>query len=319
MQPQQPQQPAPQQPTQPQLLSWSQFAPQGQYGPAVAAAGYAPLPQDYGQQPQQGYAPQPQYQQPAPVQSMGTAPGFSDPSGGGGGAPVKIRELLGRVVGIKPIRVQAGQLMPGAKAGETPRDTMICEILVLDGGPLEYGSSQDRMNPAPPCFRVETPALLKGVMINNVVFVDEGRRVLESAPGNVIPCRIIQGNSAFLPALLGGPNDPRPAEADQARAMLGAAYTAIAMGTFVNPTPIEINGGPRPRPGAAQPQQAQYPPQPAYPPAPQGQVVYPSQQPMQQQYAPAQQQASIAAPVGWDPNIWNSLSDADKARFAPQS
>lgn len=286
---------------------------------------------NYYQQPQQGYAPQyapapqapygqqPMLQQPAPVQSMQTAPGFSDPSGGGGGAPVKIRELLGRVVGIKPIRVQAGQPMPGAKAGESPRDTLICEILVLDGGPLEYGSSQDRMNPAPPCFRVETPALLKGVMVNNVVFVDEGRRVLESAPGNVIPCRITQGNSAFLPALLGGPNDPRPAEADQARAMLGAAYTAIAMGTFVNPTPVEINGGPRPRPGttpAAPQQQAQYPPQPAYPP--QGQVVYPPATPQNNPVMAAYQQPSIAAPAGWDPNVWNSLSDADKARFAPQ-
>jgi len=299
----------------------------------------------YGQPPQQGYGYQTHpgfppaapigsswQQQPAPVAVAGP-PQFSDPTGGsGGGMPLKLREILGRACGVKPVKLIPAT--PGKMFNGKPEtDGIVMDILILDGPlPLQFGESRATDGTGGPAvYQFDTlPALVTGVISNNQEIVKECRRVLEQNPGNVIPCRIVrgtQGNNPFLLAALGGVSDPQPQLADQARAQLAAAYTAIAMGQFVNPEPREINGGPRQKAtnNGAAPQQAQYPPQPAYQPQPMGQVVYPQQSAaanpafMAAGTAPYQQATAIPpAPPGWDPNVWAGLSDADKARFLPQ-
>lgn len=302
--------------------------------------------------PQQGYAgpgpvAQPQYVQQAPAQTY-APPQFAEPPRmGEGGAPLKIRELEGRACGIRPTA-----FTPANPQDADDHDKITFDVLVLDGPtPLEYGASAGfRDNPAgPACYALDSlPAEIKGVVNGNWEIVKACKAILDTAPGNVIPCRIVrgtQGNRPFLLAALGGPSDPQAADADRVRGMLGAAYVAIGTGRwpdgspYVAPVPREINGGPRQKPTTqatpAQPATAQYPPQPAYPPAPVGQVVYPPAGPTQPTYAPQPVQQAPApqqftpdsreaflsgqdVPGGWNPDVWRGMSNEDRARFLPQ-
>lgn len=289
--------------------------------------GYQPQQPPYGQPPMQTYA-QPAYQPqaPAPVATY-APPQFSDPSTGGeGGAPLKIREIEGRACGIRPVKFVPAT--PGAMFMGAPQsDSIVIDVLVLDGAvPLQYGESRANDGTGGPAVYAldALPAEVKGVISNNSEVVKACKAILDSAPGNVIPCRVVrgtQGNRPFLLAALGSPLDTAPADADRVRGMLGAAYVAIGTGRwpdgspYVAPVPREINGGPRQKPNQANAQatpavQPTYPPQAAYPPAaPAGQVVYPqataqhpiaqaynAQAPTGQQYAP-QPTAPPAAPV----------------------
>lgn len=308
----------------------------------------------YSQQPQYGYQQQPptvpqQYVQQAPAQTY-APPQFAEPPRmGEGGAPLKIRELEGRACGIRPTA-----FTPANPQIKDDRDKITFDVLVLDGAtPLEYGASQGfQDNPAgPPCYALDSlPAEIKGVVNGNWEIVKACKAILDTAPGNVIPCRIVrgtQGNRPFLLAALGGPSDPQAADADRVRGMLGAAYVAVGTGRwpdgspYTAPVPREINGGPRQKPTqatSAQPAAAQYPPV-QYPPAPVGQVVYPpagpthpvvqaynAQAPAPQQYAapaahaPGSREALLSgqeAPTGWNPQTWAGLAPEQRAQFLP--
>lgn len=314
--------------------------------PAGPAYGYQPPgPVEHRQQPPaQGTYP---YQDPnapgyyaptgqhvAPVQQAPVAtyapPQFSDPSTGGeGGAPLKIREIEGRACGIRPVKFVPAT--PGAMFMGAPQsDSIVIDVLVLDGAvPLQYGESRANDGTGgPPVYALDAlPAEVKGVISNNSEVVKACKAILDSAPGNVIPCRVVrgtQGNRPFLLAALGSPLDTAPADADRVRGMLGAAYVAIGTGRwpdgspYVAPVPREINGGPRQKPTqqAGQPA-AQYPPQGTFSGvAPQGQVVYPPAG--QPQQAPREAYLSGAvAPDGWNPQTWASLAPEQRAQFLP--
>lgn len=282
----------------------------------------------YPQQPQYGYQPQP-----APVQQTTYAPPqFTDPSTGGeGGAPLKIREIEGRACGIRPVKFVPAT--PGAMFMGAPQsDSIVIDVLVLDGPtPLQYGESRANDGTGgPACYAIDQlPAEIKGVISNNSEVVKACKAVLDSAPGNVIPCRVVrgtQGNRPFLLAALGSALDTAPADADRVRGMLGAAYVAIGTGRwpdgspYVAPVPREINGGPRQKPTQQQ-TAAQYPPQPTYPPpAPVGQVVYPPAGPPQPQHAPGSREAMLSgqeAPAGWNAQTWAGLAPEQRAQFLP--
>lgn len=299
------------------------------------------------------YAPQTtQYAPPAPAPVATYAPPqFSDPATGGeGGAPLKIREIEGRACGIRPVKFVPAT--PGAMFMGAPQsDSIVIDVLVLDGAvPLQYGESRANDGTGgPPVYALDAlPAEIKGVISNNSEVVKACKAILDSAPGNVIPCRVVrgtQGNRPFLLAALGSPLDTAPADADRVRGMLGAAYVAIGTGRwpdgspYVAPVPREINGGPRQKPTqqAGQPA-AQYPPQPtaSYAPAPTAQVVYPqagpahpvvqaynAQAPAQQQYAPApgSREAFLSGqevPAGWQAPVWQGMTPDQRSQLLPQ-
>jgi hypothetical protein len=256
---------------------------------------------------------QPNYQQygpPPAAPTMAPIPQFSEPTSGGGGSPLKIRELEGRACVIYPVRLNPA--VPGKSFnGKPDTDSVVINVLILDGPvPLQYGESRATDGTGgPPVYQLDAlPALIEGVMTNNSEVVKSVRAVLESAPGNVIPCRVIrgtQGNRPFLLHALGGALDPQAASAGQVREYMLSILTAIAGGTFVNPTPREINGGPRqPAQTSAAAPAAQYPPQPA------AQVQYPPAAP--QPVAPVP-----PPPAGWDPGLWLSLTPEQRAQFLP--
>lgn len=307
---------------------------------------YPQQPQYQYGQPPAGYAPQGAFGIPQPPPPAGfTPPQFVEPPRmGEGGAPLKIRELEGRACGIRPTG-----FTPANPAIKDDRDKIIFDVLVLDGPtPLEYGASQGfQDNPAgPPCYALDSlPAEIKGVVNGNWEIVKACKAILDVAPGNVIPCRVVrgtQGNRPYMLAALGGPLDTAPQVADQMRGMLGAAYVAIGTGVwpdgrpYVAPVPREINGGPRQKPtqGAPTAPVAQYPPVQYPPAAPAGQVVYPGtpgpSHPVVAAYNAANPQAPIGkptreqylsgefAPEGWDIDTWRTrVPPADRAKFLP--
>lgn len=301
--------------------------------PAGPAYGYQPqpsFPQQYAQPPTQAAPMQAAPVQQAPVATY-APPQFAEPprmGDGTGGAPLKIRELQGRACGIRPTSYTPEGV---DRSGKEQTAKITFDVLVLDGPvPMEFGASEGfQDNPAgPPVYALDAlPAEIKGVMAGNWEIVKACKAILDSAPGNVIPCRIVrgtQGNRPYLMAALGSDTDPQAADADRVRGMLGAAYVAIGTGRwpdgspYVAPVPREINGGPRQKPTqqAGQPA-AQYPPQGTFSGvAPQGQVVYPPAG--QPQQAPREAYLSGAvAPDGWNPQTWASLAPEQRAQFLP--
>lgn len=319
--------------------------PQQGYQPQQPPYGQPPM-QTYTQQVPPAYQPQAPYMPPAqtPVAASWTPPQFTEPGGGGeGGSPLKIREIEGRICGVQPVRYIEETYDQNGKVKETAK--VVVDILVLDGStPLEYGASNGYQDnpPGPPVYAVDSlPVLIKGVVTGNWQIVKKVKEVLDTAPRNTIPCRIVRGtkgqNPYFL-AEINGDLDPgtTPEQGAQLRGMLGAAYAAVGTGRwpdgspYVAPVPREINGGPRQKPNQANAQAAPaaqvatYPPQAAYPPpAPVGQVVYPQATgAVQQQFAPGSREAYLSgqeAPAGWDLATWQTkVAPADRAQFLPQ-
>lgn len=255
-------------------------------------------------------------QQSAPT--MARIPGFSEPTTGEGGNPLKIRELLGRACIIYPKRFNPAT--PGKIVfGAPERDSVTFDVLVMDGPvPLAYGSSEARDGTGGPAVYAldALPAMITGVIASGSEVVRAVKRVLDTAPSDVIPCRVVQGtlgNRPFLLTALGGDLDPQAANAAQVRQHMLSVLTAIAGETFVNPQPREINGGPRKPAGQATAafngavqatqQGVNYPPA-----APAAQVQYP----------PAQPAAAVPPPPpNWDPAIWNALTPEQRAPFLP--
>lgn len=328
------------------------YPPQYMYPPTQGQPQPPTVPQPTYGQPPLGYHAGPPPVQPAPApQAMYTPPQFSEPSGGGeGGSPLKIREIEGRICGVQPVKYIEETLNPNGSVKDSAK--IVLDILVLDGPtPLEYGASNGYQDnpPGPPVYALDSlPALIKGVTVGNWQVVKKAKEVLDTAPGNTIPCRIVrgtQGQNPYFLAQIGGDLDPgtTPEEGARLRGMLGAAYAAVQTGRwpdgspYVAPVPREINGGPRQKPtqaAPAQPTAVQYPPAP-----PAGQVVYPpagpthpigaafapmaqayAQAAQAQQYGPTREQylSGEAVPDGWNADVWRTNLDRDKrAQFLP--
>lgn len=271
-----------------------------------------------------GYPAQ-QYGQPQPPAAP-QAPTFLTPSAGGNAGPLP-RHLVGRTVICIPRSYD-----PNAQFQGQSRPSMTLDVIVLDGGPVEYGDNRDRdvSKQTPNTHRSAVPARFNGVMWNSGVIIDKVRLGLSQLGQPPQPTLgvIEQGTQGNRPYFIVDPNkhvdgSARP-DGAQRVALAEQVYTAIEQGQFVNPTPEVIWTAPNQAPpaapqftapqypnmaqagyGAPWPQSA--PPQSA-PPA-QYQPQYPSVQPGPQG-APAGPPAGAAlpAPPNWDPNAWATLA-----------
>ena len=285
---------------------------QPQYGQQQAP--YQQAPTHYQQYPQ---TPQ-QYQQAPPQQAVMPMPNVVDATTPQSGPTLKIRNLEGRAVLVTPMTIaRDGKPM---KQGDPPQTNITCTVVVLDGGALQYGD--DTQQGLPCVLEVDPPYEATGVLTSHTNII----RTLEPyvGTGTVVQGRITrgitntQGNSRPWNLVPLDPSDP-------ARQLVAAYYAARASGQAVNPTPRPINGGPRPAPSANGAGQVQYV-QPMAQQAPQ-QSSYAPMQYAQQAYQPAAQAVGQAAPtpapvqlppapLGWDPSVWASLTDQQRAQIS---
>lgn len=296
-----------------------------------------PMPQGYVPMPPQGSAPMaPQFMPPnipggyptTPAQAPAAPRELGDPSGGGGGqGGPQPRHLVGRTVIIEPLSINDANEFGGQK-----RPTLTCNLIVVNGGPVQYG---DNKQTGQPCTMAsQTPARFERVFWNSGPIVESCRPVLPFGgnPGGIVAGVIeigtkgTKGNQPYLITKFDKDRDgkDRP-NAAQLRAEANAVWQAVESGTFVNPVPTPL----APQAGAAyggQPvPQLQY----AQPTPPGGvgpMYGYPQQQP----YVPAPIQpvsAPAAAPVpaptsglpgGWAPEQWAMLSPEQQQSIAAQ-
>jgi hypothetical protein len=274
--------------------------------------------------------PQHQYQQPYGTQGQPQAPlpgfppsddpnadPFSDPRGGGGVSP-KPRNLVGRTVIIKPIRVDENAMFEGQR-----RPNATFDLFVVDGGPIRYGDSEERGNPRPHTHVSETPALFTNVFVGNDAFVE----VCRDNIGGLVVGVVEQGTLGNKPFLIAKTHrtinkEDRP-DGEQRRRAAHQLWNAFRAGQFRNPEPQLLNTqsqGQVPNTG--------YPPAYAqqYPQAPQAQTYASNQAPVFVPPAPAQQAQQgtqgqppvLTPPPGWDASVWANLTPEQRQQIAGQ-
>lgn len=261
-------------------------------------------------------------------------PFASIPAVGGGGLP-GARHLEGRVVIVRPIRVDENTLGFDKK---TPAPTAICDIIVVDGGPLVYG---DQINNAgqqlkAPTHRIETPAMFTGWMDSHPYIVNPLRDMLRA--GQPVTVGIIergtQGNRPYFLCETHTDVDRKPRtdpQFAQRRQNAINLFNAFQTGQWRSPEPVELNPQPTaavatnnwassPAVAGAQPQQ-QYG-QPAQPAAAQplaGAQVWGAQQVAQQaqpqqSFAPVTVGPDLSVPAPGFESLWNTMSEQQKAQ-----
>jgi hypothetical protein len=142
------------------------FMPQQQ--PAAPAhnpfAPAAPQQPQYTQQPAQNpYAPAQQAaQQAAAPQFNGFMKPGEPPAVGAGNMP-KVSDLQGRLLLVMPERVERNvpSRFQGRDGGVQYQDKMTCTVIVLDGGPLQWGGTQ----PGSARQQQQVPYVVKGMWI----------------------------------------------------------------------------------------------------------------------------------------------------------
>jgi hypothetical protein len=282
----------------------------------------------------------PQYAPQAAPQAMPApaAPQFIDPSGGGMMAPLA-RHLVGRTLVIEPIRVD-----DNAKYQGQAKPVAYANILVVDGGPIEYGDSQDRNlahnDPKRrPTHRVNTPCYFRNAMVPNEQLVNSVRGALGMGALLGVIQQGTQGQQPYLLTkverdVLG---NERP-DAAQRRQLAADTYARLQAGDPLNQpvllTPAAVPPQPAPTAG---PQfygptnaQAGYAPT-VY--APQGAAAFGYGQPgYVQNYAAPQSAPPVPAPLaahdtsmpapGWDASMWTQMTPDQRAQiwaqYAPQ-
>lgn len=230
---------------------------------------------------------------------------FADPSLGGAGGGLKIRDLEGRTVVMIPTAYDpTAKGIPTRDNPNPTQEQITADVFVLDGGPVRYGSNLQQGTPD--LYEVATPYYATGVLVSNVNIV---RALKPHVGGGIVLGRIErgitkqQGNSR--PWNLSPLTDTMPehvqrqqgvtpdqvARDRQARQAAADLWSARTMGSFVNPQPTEL----RPVPTPAIPQ--------SWTPAPQYQMSAP---------APA----GPAMPANWNPTVWAQLSPEQQAQIA---
>jgi hypothetical protein len=251
--------------------------------------------------------------------SQAQAAGFADPQAMGG-SPVKVRHLEGRHVVIVPVGYNP--TAKGMNPTDPPRPTITADVLVLDGGEMQFG---DNLSNRTPCtLKVQTPYYATGLLIGNSEIV---RALVGSVGKEIVLGRVVKGTQGNCPFLI-----ERLDPSDPIRELAARVWTSRVQGQFVNPSPEPI----MPQQQYGPPPQAQYPPQVpqgyGYPPGtPQMPYGQPSQAPsayvpqaappLQQVYAQAQSQpapaaAGIPCPPGWNPETWAGLPEAQRQQIA---
>lgn len=294
--------------------------PQQGWGAPPPAQHYAqppqqqPWPANYQQQPAQApggwpqAAPAPQPQQPPtpPAPPVNTNYQWddsnTDPTRGGGVSPAA-RELVGRTVIIAPKSIDESASYNGQS-----RPTAIVDLYVIDGGPLQYGSSQDPMKPRPATHVVETPAFFPGAMMGQSEIVKEIRTKLGKG---LIVGIVGKGTRAFMIQRCDSVDN-----GEQRKAMAKQVWDAHHANTWTPPTPQPLEMAPAGygvvnygQPPQGQPQQWGAPvQQPAYP-----QPVPASAQ----QWLPPTPPA-VPMPPGYDAVQWASFTPDQQQGIAAQ-
>lgn len=282
----------------------------------------------------------------APATQM---PSFQDPAALGALSP-SIRELEGRVVFIQPTRID--YQVPGVGPNAKPQDRITCDITIVDGGQLPYGSKQQPV-PTPATHVIATPCTFTGVFVSNVNIVNAVKDALPG-PGRPTPGLVLgeikrgitaqTGNNAPWNLITLEASDPR-------RVTAQTVLSSIIMRTFVNPTGVPIGAPPAAAPAPATAPPAPYiggpadyaayqagllptpppvtgpPMDPAYaaylaaqqrpaapiaPPAPPAPPVDPGYA----AYLAAQQATATpmpAAPMGWPDEAWRMMSPEQRS------
>lgn len=152
-----------------------------QYQPAPQYPGIPAYPQVAPPAPQSAPPAPPAYAPNSPAMGGGQGiappvPQLRDGGGSSGSASPKLRHLLGRTIVVVPHRVDEQAVDAAGKS----RPEAYFDLLVVDGGPLQYGDSQDR-DPAkqrPNTHEIDTPCVFRGCNDYGQAFVTAVRDAL---------------------------------------------------------------------------------------------------------------------------------------------
>lgn len=252
-----------------------------------------PQQQPYGIPPAQFIPPpapvpgpeRPSYPQPVQNGAPAGADPFADPRNFAGLAP-KIRDLQGRTVIMVPTRIDETSLDPSNK----PRPTAYFDLVVCDGGPIEFGSDQQKGTPN--THRCDTPAYFRNTMAGNSNIVNALR---DQVGRGIVLGTVIRSDVGMKPFNLVKVDDP--AKRQQAQNI----WFAIQSGQFTSPAPVPLFSG------AAQ----MYAP-PIQPAGYQWPAGYTG--PAQPQAPAPASQAPAGPPAGWPAEVWAGLSDEQRAQ-----
>lgn len=225
--------------TPPQQFTGVQQHPQQQIGGAPFQQ-YQPAPQQTAA-PTQG-ASLPAVPPPPPQLSTGGA------ATGEGMAWPKMRDLVGRLIIVEPIRMDE-DAMDTRSTPPKKRPEAYFNLTVCNGGPLKYGDSQDKAAPRPYTHESDVPARWTNVNSYNYGFVTAIRDAL--AAGEAARVGVVQyGRTAYLITKPSTDIDgkPRP-NGDQLFAEGMAIWTRIWNAKhggepFVSPTPRSLVAAP---------------------------------------------------------------------------
>lgn len=243
----------------------------------------------------------------APAQSPPSAiVGFATPDPVGATRP-SVRDFVGRVIVVRPTKVE--REVPNRSDPSKKQDRVTADVLVLDGGPLEFGGNVARGKPL--TMTVQTPYLVKGMYISNTNMV----QAVEAQVGRGVVLGRVSMGAASDPTYNPPfnldevkPEDPKYAAAVQ-------IYTQVVNGHFVNPEPQRI--GAAPATGQPFAQLAQNIATPAPTPAPAAvdpQAAFAAWQ-ASQAAAAAPAEAIPPAPSGWPEDTWRGLSSDQRRQI----
>lgn len=262
--------------------------PSQTYAPAYPPAPPVQQPYPYPQQQPPAapaYAPQQQGQPITPP-----VPQLRNGSGGSGTPAPKFRHLLGRTIIVEPIRVDE-TAMDTSVNPPVARPEAYFHLTVVDGGPLQFGDSQDRdvSKQRPNTHEIDTPCRFTNVNDRSFGFVQAVRDALSAGEHGRVGV-VQQGTKGNKPYLItkcetdvhGNARPDGEARFAAAMEIFGKIWqdrhNPSAPKQFVSPEPRSLVAQPAPNGYAPAAQQVNYgygqppaPTQQAYTsPAPQG-------------------------------------------------
>lgn len=267
-------------------------APPMMYPPQPPAPGYAPMPaQQYAPPAQPAYAPQPAAPAYAPpAQSHGAPEGFTAPVNTAVARP-RIMDMAGRLVLIRPTKIERG--VPNTIEPGKFQDRVTADVIVLDGGPLDFGGKPEKG--VPHTTRVNAPYTVISMWITQQVIVLQLEREIGGAVLGRIGRGAATGNRQPAWRLLD------PSDADRAAA---TAYIHAERAGQIAPQQLAAAPMAPPAPAAAAPMA---------PPAPMAAPV-----PMPPPAPPAPPAAPAVTNPGYDPAWWAAQTPEHQAYYAQQ-
>jgi hypothetical protein len=250
---------------------------------------------------------------PAQTPAPGAIVGFATPDPVGATRP-SVRDFVGRVIVVRPVKIERD--VPNRSDPTKKQDRVTADVLVLDGGPLEFGGNVARGKPL--TMVVQTPYLVKGMYISNTNMV----QAVEAQVGRGVVLGRVSMGVASDPTHNPPFNLNEVPQDDPKYAAAVQVYTQVVNNVFVNPEPQRIGAASTPPAqqfAAITPAAVQQAQQIAQAPAqPDPQAAFAAWQ-AQQAAAAAAQQAPAAsippAPSGWPEDTWRGLSDAQRAQI----